>query len=97
MTLRTILLISALVLFGAGSASAREHKHRWHHHDYIVVVPDTGPVNEFGGRLVYHPASNIACDTRYRATRAQPCDQPVWVYGSPCEVDLGLGRSRSCY
>jgi hypothetical protein len=49
-----------------------------------------------GGRLVLHPASNIACMTPYRSTRALPCDQPVWVYGSPCEVDLGLGRYRSC-
>ena len=49
-----------------------------------------------GGRLVLHPASNIACMTWDRATRALPCDQPVWVYGSPCEIDLGLGRYRSC-
>lgn len=99
MLLRTALLISALLLFGAGAASASEHKLRRHYHDHYhdyVVVPDSGPVNQFGGRLVYHPASNIACDTYYRATRALPCDQPVWVYGSPCEVDLGLGRSRSC-
>jgi hypothetical protein len=43
-----------------------------------------------------HPASNIACNTPFRSTRALPCDQPVWVYGSPCEIDLGLGRYRSC-
>lgn len=96
MLLGTILLISALLLFGIGNASAASHKVRRHYHDYVVVVPDTGPVNQFGGRLVYHPASNIACDTRFRATRGLPCDQPVWVYGSPCEVDLGLGRSRPC-
>jgi len=96
MLLRTILVISALLLFGIGNACAAAHKVRRHYHDYVVVVPDTGPVNQFGGRLVYHPASNIACDTRFRATRALPCDQPVWVYGSPCEVDLGLGRSRPC-
>ena len=93
---RTILLISALLLFGIGNACAAAQKVRRHYHDYVVVVPDTGPVNQFGGRLVYHPASNIACDTRFRATRALPCDQPVWVYGSPCEIDLGLGRSRPC-
>ena len=98
MLLRTTLIICAMLLFGAGSASADGHKVRQRHyyHDYVVAVPDSGPVNQFGGRLVYHPASNIACDTRYRATRALPCDQPVWVYGSPCEVDLGLGRSRPC-
>jgi hypothetical protein len=96
MLIRATLLVSALLLFGAAGASAGEHKVRRHYHDYVVVVPDTGPVNQFGGRLVYHPASNIACDTRFRATRALPCDQPVWVYGSPCEVDLGLGRSRAC-
>jgi hypothetical protein len=96
MLLRKTLLISALLLFGTANACATAQKVRRHYHDYVVVVPDTGPVNQFGGRLVYHPASNIACDTRYRATRALPCDQPVWVYGSPCEVDLGLGRSRPC-
>lgn len=92
---RTTLLISVL-LIGTGNAYATAQKMRRHHHDYVVVVPDSSPVNQFGGRLVYHPASNIACDTRYRATRGLPCDQPVWVYGSPCEVDLGLGRSRRC-
>jgi hypothetical protein len=45
---------------------------------------------------VMHPANNIACNTPYRSTRALPCDQPVWVYGRPCEIDLGLGRYRSC-
>jgi hypothetical protein len=96
MLLRTTLLISALLLFGIGDACATAQKVRRHYHDYVLVPPDTGPVNQFGGRLVYHPASNIACNTRYRATRALPCDEPVWVYGSPCEVDLGLGRSRPC-
>ena len=96
MLLRTTLLIAALVLSGTGNTAIAAQKVRRHAHDYVVVVPDTGPVNPYGGRLVYHPASNIACDTHYRATRALPCDQPVWVYGSPCEVDLGLGRSRPC-
>ena len=59
-------------------------------------VPDVLAVSPAGGRLVAHPASNIACMTPYQSTRALPCDQPVWVYGSPCEVDLGLGRYRSC-
>jgi hypothetical protein len=94
--LRTTLIITAALLFGASSALASAQKVRRHFYDYVVVVPDTGPVNQFGGRLVYHPAFNIACMTHYRATRALPCDQPVWVYGSPCEVDLGLGRSRPC-
>jgi len=93
---RTMLIVSALLVFGIGSACATTQKLRRHYHDYVVAVPDSSPVNRFGGRLVYHPASNIACDTHYRATRGLPCDQPVWVYGSPCEVDLGLGRSRPC-
>jgi hypothetical protein len=96
MLLRIISIACALLLFVTGTASATTQKLRRHYHDYVVLPPDTGPVNRFGGRLVYHPASNIACDTRFRATRALPCDQPVWVYGSPCEVDLGLGRSRPC-
>jgi len=96
MLLRTLSIVCALLLFGIATASATTQKVRRHYHDYVVVVPDSTPVNRFGGRLVYHPASNIACDTRYRSTRGLPCDQPVWVYGSPCEVDLGLGRSRPC-
>jgi len=68
--LRAILVIAAALLFGAGSASASAQKPGWHYHDYVVVVPDTGPVNQFGGRLVYHTASNIACRTHYPATRA---------------------------
>jgi len=31
-----------------------------------------------GPTLVLHPASNIACNTPFRSTRALPCDQPVW-------------------
>jgi hypothetical protein len=66
-------------------------------HRHPAVVKSVRPAEPaFSGRLVAHPAWNIACMTRDRATRALPCDQPVWVYGSPCEVDLGLGRYRSC-
>jgi hypothetical protein len=67
---RVILVIAAAPLFGAGSASASARKPGWHYHDDGVVDPDTGPVNQFGGRLVYHTASNIACTTHYHATRA---------------------------
>jgi hypothetical protein len=67
---RAILVIAAALLCGAGSASASAQRPRWHYHDYVVVDPDTGPVKQFGGRLVYHTASNIACMTHYRATRA---------------------------
>jgi hypothetical protein len=94
-----MVMICAVLLLGAVCDAASAHKVRRHYNDYndyVFAVPDSSPVNRFGGRLVYHPASNIACNTHYRATRAIPCDQPVWVYGSPCEVDLGLGRYRPC-
>ena len=52
--------------------------------------------DDVGGVWRTNRYPNIACDTPFRSTRALPCDQPVWVYGSPCEVDLGLGRYRSC-
>ena len=42
------------------------------------------------------PAWNIACNTRDSGTRALPCNQPVWVYGSPCEIGLGRGFYRNC-
>ena len=93
MWMRTILVLAALLGFGTDAASAKSHHGRRHHVEAVAepaLAPYAGPT------LVLHPASNIACNTVYRSTRALPCDQPVWVYGSPCEVDLGLGRYRSC-
>ncbi len=103
MLMRTIVALASvptLVLaLGTSNGFADVHKTRRHHHHARVFrdVPPAGPIAPYGGpTLVLHPASNIACNTPYRATRALPCDQPVWVYGSPCEIDLGLGRYRSC-
>jgi|SRR5450631_546844 hypothetical protein len=98
MLMRTIVALAAILALG-GNGWATAHKApRRHHYAHIVRYqePPVLPAPYGGGRLVLHPASNIACMTRDRATRALPCDQPVWVYGSPCEVDLGLGRYRSC-
>jgi hypothetical protein len=88
----TLVLSSASVGLAADDQAKLRHRH-----GYIApsVVPT--PHSAFsGGRLVMHPALNIACNTRDRGTRALPCDQPVWVYGSPCQIDLGLGRWRDC-
>lgn len=94
MLMRIFLLLAAMLAVGAQSAAAKSrHRHARQVHATVIAplpAPPTGPT------LVLHPASNIACDTPYRATRALPCDQPVWVYGHPCEIDLGLGRYRSC-
>jgi len=99
MLMRTFVTLAAVLALGTSSALADAYKARRHHH-HASIVPDqpqiVSPARYGGGRLVMHPASNIACNTPFRATRALPCDQPVWVYGSPCEVDLGLGRYRSC-
>jgi hypothetical protein len=99
MWMRTIAALAAIFALGCGNGWASAH-HAPRHHRHQAVVryqePPPLPPPYYGGRLVMHPAENIACDTPFRSTRALPCDQPVWVYGSPCEVDLGLGRYRSC-
>jgi len=99
MLMRTIVTLAAILAIGTTNGLANAHATRKHHHHAHIVryqPPAASPAPYGGGRLVAHPASNIACMTRDRATRALPCDQPVWVYGSPCEIDLGLGRYRSC-
>jgi hypothetical protein len=88
---RTIMMLAALLALGVDAASAKSHAHK--HHVRTVVEPVPAP---YAGTYVLHPAHNIACDTRYRSTRALPCDQPVWVYGNVCEIDLGLGFYRQC-
>lgn len=89
------MLAALLVLAATLAASTSGHAVTRHHHARAVPRQEQ-TLNGFGGRLVLHPSFNIACQTRDRATRALPCDQPVWVYGSPCEIDLGLGRWRNC-
>jgi hypothetical protein len=98
MLMRTIVTLAAIFALGSNQGWATTPKPKHHRHPQIVRYQEqpVSPAPYGGGRLVLHPASNIACNTPYRATRALPCDQPVWVYGSPCEIDLGLGRSRSC-
>ena len=98
MLMRTIVTLATIVALGSSNGWAGTHKVPRHHHHGALIVRDQSalPPPYYGGTLVLHPASNIACNTPYRATRALPCDQPVWVYGSPCEIDLGLGRYRSC-
>jgi hypothetical protein len=96
MLMRTIVTLAVILALGSGNAWATAHKVPKHRHAYPVRNAAISPPPYYGGTLVLHPASNIACNTPFRSTRALPCDQPVWVYGSPCEVDLGLGRYRSC-
>ena len=93
MLIRFILLLAALLTVGTNVASAKSR--HWQGHRRATAM-ESPPTPYAGPTLVLHPASNIACNTPYRATRSLPCDQPVWVYGSPCEIDLGLGRYRSC-
>ena len=94
MLIRFILLFAAFLTVGTSVASAKSR--HWQGHRVRTTVMAPSPAPYAGPTLVLHPASNIACNTPYRATRPLPCDQPVWVYGSPCEIDLGLGRYRSC-
>ena len=98
MLMRTIVALAAVLVLGLGNGLARPTRGSTVTTALMCGVcchlPRPRPYS--AGRLVLHPALNIACMTPYQATRALPCDQPVWVYGSPCEVDLGLGRYRSC-
>jgi hypothetical protein len=99
MLMRAIVALATVLALGTSNGWADGSKARRHHRHAHIVRYQEQPVllaPYGGGRLVMHPASNIACNTVYRSTRALPCDQPVWVYGSPCEIDLGLGRYRSC-
>jgi hypothetical protein len=97
MLMRTIVTLACVLALGTGNALADGTKARRHHHHSYIVRDEPPVVAPYGGpTLVLHPASNIACNTPFRSTRALPCDQPVWVYGNPCEIDLGLGRYKSC-
>jgi hypothetical protein len=96
----SVIVATALLISSASAALAdgpvRSKTHHRHVYAAPVVVPPEPAPSAFGGRLVTHPAWNIACNTRDSGTRALPCNQPVWVYGSPCEIGLGLGRYRNC-
>ena len=98
--MRTIVTLAAVLALGTSNGFADVYKSRKHHHRHAYVVagePALVPPAPYNGpTLVLHPRNNIACDTVFRSTRAIPCDQPVWVYGNPCEIDLGLGFYRSC-
>lgn len=95
MWIRTIATLAIAFCFSISIANA--HKLKRHHRPYVAGYGEPAPpAPYYGPRLVLHPALNYACMTSFQSTRALPCDQPVWVYGSPCEVDLGLGRSRRC-
>jgi hypothetical protein len=95
------LIVAATLLIGSASAALADGPvGNKHHHRHVYAAPAVVPLapapSAFGGRLVTHPAWNIACNTRDSGTRALPCNQPVWVYGSPCEIGLGRGFYRNC-
>ena len=98
MLVRYPIIVAALLISSAPAALAdgplRGKAHHRHVHAAQAAVPPAP--SAFGGRLVTHPAWNIACNKRDSGTRALPCDQPVWVYGSPCEIGLGRGLYRNC-
>jgi hypothetical protein len=103
MLMRIVVALASIVAFGTGQSWADAYKapgnHARHHRHAHIARYQEQPVSPppyDGPTLVLHPASNIACNTPFRSARALPCDQPVWVYGNPCEIDLGLGRYRSC-
>jgi hypothetical protein len=96
-----LFLVAGALLAGAASTAladglVRSKTHHRHAYAAPAVVQPAPVPSAFGGRLVTHPAWNIACNTRDSGTRALPCNQPVWVYGSPCEIGLGRGSYRNC-
>jgi hypothetical protein len=91
-------MIAAALLVTPMSAALADGpvRGKTHHRHFYVAPAPLPPPAAFGGRLVSHPAWNIACNKRDAGTRALPCDQPVWVYGTPCEIGLGGGRYVNC-
>jgi len=99
MSVRSVLVTTALLVTAASAALADGPVHGKVHHRHVYAAPAepyAPPPAAFGGRLVSHPAWNIACNRRDAGTRALPCDQPVWVYGHPCEIGIGGGRYVNC-
>jgi hypothetical protein len=101
MTMPIGIALTAAFAVSLGSAALAADHHRdakrGLRHVFAAAQVAPAPVPTFGtGRLVMHPALNIACNTRGRGSQSAPCDQPVWVYGSPCEIDEGEGFFRNC-
>src|SRR5262245_28247161 len=101
MSVSPSLIVALAVVISSASAALADgstlSKSRHRHHDTGPAAAPAAPApSAYGGRLVLHPAWNIACNKRDSGTRALPCDQPVWVYGSPCEIGLGRGLYRNC-
>jgi hypothetical protein len=93
-----IVLAAVLALGSASGVFADKDRKAMHRHPHVAeraqpAVPVFGPS---GARLVTHPAWTFACEAAYGPNRGLPCDIPIWVYGDPCEVGIGWGRSRPC-
>jgi hypothetical protein len=89
---RTITILAALLALGVDEALARS-QNACRRHVWTFVEPAPA---RYSDKYVLHPAQKIACDIRYRSSRALPSDEPVWVYGNVCEINLGLGFDRPC-
>lgn len=102
MSIRIGVAAAAMLLFGSspavladGNHGKTAHRHRQAH--VVRYAQPVAPQAAFsGGRLVTHPAWTFACEGAYGPNRGPACDIPIWVYGSPCEVGIGWGRSRPC-
>ena len=93
------IVLGAVLVFGSAAAALadgdRKTPHR-HSHAAERAKPAVPPSGGSGGRLVTHPAWTFACEAAYGPNRGLPCDIPIWVYGEPCEIGIGWGRSRPC-
>jgi hypothetical protein len=100
MILRIVPALAGILVWGCGVSAAGEdeygktHRSRHARAARVEAVPPQSASP--GGRLVTHPAWTFACEGAYGPNRGPACDIPIWVYGSPCEVGIGWGRSRPC-
>jgi invasion protein IalB len=88
------LVMSSLAMSAALADNGARVKAKYHRH--ALVAASAAELPTAPGTLVLHPSWSFACQTPYDLSRNLPCDQPIWVYGKPCEIGLGLGRWTSC-
>ncbi len=93
--IKTSLAVVAAIGFMCGStAMAAANSVRYWQDQYVEPMQAAAPT---GGRQVYHPAWSFGCAEKDVSERIIPCDEPVWVYGEPCEVGTGVqGQTRPC-
>jgi hypothetical protein len=96
MSMKIAIVLAASVAMAMSPAFAEGSRAKTKHHRHDWVAANAVESRTLPGTQVLTPAWSFACQTPYYLSRSLPCDQPIWVYGKPCEVGLGLGRWASC-